>query len=435
MNMRKKLLDSLNAPKNLPSVLPVPVPMAPVQSTGLGSTPIALPKASVPKSKRPAILAGVDQAGAWLRDQAKEILAVDINEKTKEQHRRNGARLDAMRVDGEAISLADYATVPATFYAYRASVRWHAASTGLDALRAYDSAKKSKDDVAAAAAWQLVLYAAADLKTYQKDTAPGLPNLKNIALGLEDAKPESVPARAKREGHAATAPRETSKLKAANSIAKKYPDWRSRLWVQLALIQSPWLDHTAVAALTGARPEELRTAKVQRFEDGLRIEIKGAKVSDSKGQPWRVFTLKNDSSHEFAHLFAKAEDDWVTVNLPDGVKDYPDAFSAALARAGKKVLPKAERMSGYVYRHALASDLKADGFTREHIAAALGHAVTKTQDAYGRAVGGGAGKRVLSVECANAIKVTHDARYTTTAPQVATAKISFATPSFGDFGL
>ena len=24
----------------------------------------------------------------------------------------------------------------------------------------------------------------------------------------------------------------------------------------------PWLDHTAIAALTGARPEELRTAKV-----------------------------------------------------------------------------------------------------------------------------------------------------------------------------
>ena len=31
--------------------------------------------------------------------------------------------------------------------------------------------------------------------------------------------------------------------------------------------------------------------------------------------------------------------------------------------------------------------MKADGATREQIAMALGHAVTKTQDTYGRAVG------------------------------------------------
>lgn len=430
MNTRAKLLNSL---KNPPT--PMVVPTAPAQSAALGSTATAPPKASAPKAKRPAILAGVDQVGAWLRDQAREILAVDINEKTKEQHCRNGARLDAVRVDGEAISLEKYEGVASTFYAYRASVRWHAASSGLDALRAYDSAKKAKDDVAAAAAWQRVVYAAADLKTYPKDAAPGLPNSKNIALGLEDARPESVPARAKREGRTAIAPRETSKLKAANSIAKKYPDWRELLWVQLASIESPWLDHTAVAALTGARPEELRTAKFQRFEGGLRVGITGAKVSATKGQAWRMFTLKNDGSSEFAHLFEKAKKEWLTVDLPDGITDYPDAFSAALARAGKKVLPKAERMSGYVYRHALASDLKADGFSREQIAAALGHAVTKTQDAYGRAVGGKAGKRALSVECAREIKATHDTRYTTPAPQIAPQTISFSTPSFGDFGL
>ena len=437
MNTRSKLLNSL---KNPPTATAVPT--APAQSAAPGSTPTAPPKASAPKAKRPAILAGVADINVWLREMAKDILAVDITEKTKEQHRRNGARLDAMRVDGEAISLDDYATVPATFYAYRASVRWHAALTGLDAVQAYDRARKEKNDVAAAVAYQRILYAAADLKTYPKDASPGLPNSKNIALGIDDARPESVPAKAKREGRTATAPRETSKLKAANSIAKKYPDWRSLLWVQLTSIKSPWLDHTAVAALTGARPEELRTAKYQRFEDGLRVVITGAKVSATKGQAWRMFTLKNDGTSEFAHLFAKAEKEWLkaekewlTVDLPDGITDYPDAFSAALARAGKKVLPKAERMSGYVYRHALASDLKADGFSREQIAAALGHAVTKTQDAYGRAVGGKAGKRSLSVECAREIKVTHDTRYTTPAPQIAPETISFSTPSFGDLGL
>ena len=56
--------------------------------------------------------------------------------------------------------------------------------------------------------------------------------------------------------------------------------------------------------------------------------------------------------------------------------------------------------------------MKADGATREQIAMALGHAVTKTQDTYGRAVGGGAGKRIFSVTAAREVKVTHDPRFT-----------------------
>lgn len=69
---------------------------------------------------------------------------------------------------------------------------------------------------------------------------------------------------------------------------------------------------------------------------------------------------------------------WKPVGLPDGVTDYPDAFSIALSRAGAQVLRSARRdLSGYVYRHAFASDLKADRATKEQIAQALGHAVTR----------------------------------------------------------
>ena len=437
MSLRSKLTNSL---KNPP---PLPPPVA--QSAALGSIATAStsqtltapnpepapPKASAPKSKRPAILVGVDQVGAWLRREANEILAVQVSEKTLAQYKRNGERLDGMRVDGQAIDLTKHETTPATFYAYRAAVRFHAAKHGKEALQAYDRAKDEGDNVAAAAAWQLVLYAAADLKTYPS-TAPGLDalTLHKIGTGVE-----SGPAKAKREGRRAVATRETSKLKAANSIAKKYPDWRSLIWGQLVVFKSPWLDHTAIAALTGARPEELRTAEFQLVGGLLRIKITGAKVSSTKGQKWRIFNLENDGTDEFAHLFGKAGAKWQTVGMPAGVKDYPDAFSAALARAGQKVLPKADRMSGYVYRHALASDLKADGFTREQIAAALGHAVTKTQDAYGRAIGGSAGKRSLSVECARAIKVTHDTRYTNPAPQVTPPTMTMTTPNFGSFGL
>lgn len=436
MNLRNKLASSL---KNLPP--------APAQSAAAGSIAAAPPKASAPpepappkasatpKSKRPAILAGLEQAGAWLRKEANDILAAEVGERTQAQYERNGKRLHELRADGEAISLEKFEGSASTYYAYRASVRYHAATRGLEALKEYDDAKKIKDNAAAAEAWQRVIYAAADLKTYPKDSAPGLRNKKFVANGLVDGKPEGAPARAKREGRKNTAPRETSKLKAANAISKKYPDWRSLLWVQLVAVKSPWLDHTAIAALTGARPEELRKAEFQSVGGDLRIRIWGAKVSETKGQEWRIFTVKNDNSEEFAHLLKRATPEWQTVGMPSGVKDYPDAFSAALARAGEKALPKSARMTGYVYRHIFASDLKADGLPREQIAAALGHAVTKTQDTYGRASGGTAGKRSLSVECASAIKITHDTRYTNPAPQATPASMTFTTPNFGSFGL
>ena len=53
--------------------------------------------------------------------------------------------------------------------------------------------------------------------------------------------------------------------------------------------------------------------------------------------------------------------------------------------------------------------MKADGASKETIAKALGHAVTKTQDAYGRALGGTAGRRLVSVSAAREVRATHDA--------------------------
>ena len=435
MNLRKRILNSVPQPLAAGTNVPASKVKAP-QSPQAIDTPTA-PAASggAPKAKRPDILKGSTDLHVWLKEQATEILSVAVTEKTKEQYLRNGKRLDAERQEGNAVSLQKYEGKASTFYAYRAAVRYYAAQVGLDAVNEYNKHKKMGDDVAAAAAWQRVIYAAADLKTFPKDAAPGLPSSRLVALGLSDPKQEGAPAKAKREGRGASDSRDTSKLKAANSIAKKYPDWRARLWLRLAEIKSPWLDHTAIAALTGARPEELRAATFSKNGDVLRVRIEGAKVSADKGQPWRVFSIKNDGSHEFSHLFDKAGASWKVVNLPEGVTDYPDAFSAALARAGRQVLAGSERMSGYVYRHALASDLKADGFSREDIAAALGHSVTKTQDTYGRAVGGASGKRALSVQCARAIKQTHDTKYTAAPPTVAPAMITLSTSNFDGMGL
>ena len=113
------------------------------------------------------------------------------------------------------------------------------------------------------------------------------------------------------------------------------------------------------------------------------------------------------------------------------------AFSEALKRAGKQALgDKAPTMTGYIYRHALACDMKADGADRDSIAAALGHAVTKTQSHYGRATGGTKGARVFQIEAERPIKQTHGTGQhkgrdiaPDAAPQPASVKV-FTSPGF-----
>lgn len=417
MSIRKKLLESGLA----------------LQTSG------PQPLADVPKAQRPAALSGLADLEEWLRKESSARLGELVTDKTRAEYRRNGTRLEADRVPGQPVDLTDFAGRGSTYYAYRASVRYHAAEQAAHALRDFERARKNKDPVAREEARQRMFNYAVDLVTYARDKVPGLPNPRMVAMGLDDAKAPGVPAQAKASGMAAAATRETAKLKAANTINRKLPAWREVIWSRLVQVKSPWLDHTAVASLSGARPEELQAATFHRVGDALCITINGAKVSATKGQPWRKLVIKNDGSSEFEHLFAKASAQPRALALPPDVTDYPDAFSAALARAGKQVFPAGcPRMSGYVYRHSFASDLKADGLPREQIAAALGHAVTKTQDTYGRAAGGRAGARSLSVSCERAIKQTHDTRYTTPAPAATVApaaSFTFTTPSFGDFGL
>ena len=59
------------------------------------------------------------------------------------QYERNGARLDADRVVGCPVDLGPYEGRRSTYYAYRAALRWHAASRGVQAVRDYDNARKT----------------------------------------------------------------------------------------------------------------------------------------------------------------------------------------------------------------------------------------------------------------------------------------------------
>lgn len=396
---------------------PAPAPAPP--------PPVPVPPAAKAAAPRAALLTGVN-VERWLGEQvAAHRKDKSTSPTTKARYAQVALTLDVTRPESwEPVNIEQAAKTSSTFYAYRAAVRWSALERAAASLRVF---KNTKDPSAKQAAYASMLSAAADLARYPADARPGVLNPLHVSLGLVDKKTSSEFKKPK------AGPGPNDKLKDANTI-QKIEGWRALIFGRLLSVASPWVDHAAVAALTGCRPAEVASVRIEKGAGGeLVITIPGAKVSDTKGQPFRRFSIKADAGPEFAHLMARVKTG--PVLLSSG--STASAFSEALKRAGKQSLgDKAPPMTGYVYRHALACDMKADGADRDAIASALGHAVTKTQSHYGRASGGKKGARVFQVEATRPIKQTHgtgrtkgrDAALPVVAPVVAAV---FTSPSFG----
>ena len=76
----------------------------------------------------------------------------------------------------------------------------------------------------------------------------------------------------------------------------------------------------------------------------------------------------------------------IQVKSKDGLRNY-------LQRLSAKTLPGVPAVTAYVFRHALAGELRDDGTSAEEIASVLGHRVSDTQTAYGSRGRGSRGKR------------------------------------------
>jgi integrase len=341
----------------------------------------------------------------WLGEQVKTHKKdKETSADTKAEYAKIAVTLGVTRAQpGEPVNIDQRAKTKNTFYKYRAAVRWAALENAATALRAYrnadnDSVKKS--------AYAVMLTAAADLVRYPADAQPGLSSASFLAAARALGDAEAVATLQKQAGEFSGkkgAIGKNDKLKDSNAI-QRIEGWRALLFARLVDVSSPWIDHAAVAALTGCRPAEVSSVRIEAVSGALVITIPGVKVSDTKGQPYRKFSIKADTGPEFAHLLKRVKKGPVVLSS----ESTASAFSEALKRAGRQVFgEKTPAMTGYVYRHALACDMKADGADRDEIASALGHAVTKTQAHYGRASGGTKGARVFQIEATRPIKQTH----------------------------
>ena len=376
----------------------------------------------------------------WLREQIKEHKKdTATNVTTKDEYRNISNNLDLTRPEPwEPVQIEKKAGTKNTFYKYRAAVRFVALERAQVALRVYGN---TKNEAEKKAAYAVMLTAAADLVRYPADAKPGHEPKKLIeqmhAIGDDDT---ANSLKKQKSEFKKTEPKDTNaKLKDAQKI-QKIEGWRTLLFSELVARGGKWIDHAAVAALTGCRPAEVTSVQIEKIGDALVITIPGAKVSEIKGQPYRKFTITADSNGpEFAYLLERVKDAPLLLGVPLGITRPASTFSEVLKLAGARVFPKnTPPMTGYVYRHAIACDMKADGAGMDHIAASMGHAVTKTQNYYGRASGGKAGTRVFSIEAAREIKQTHGTSgFTKQAPTIeqSSTHVAFQSPTFESLGL
>lgn len=392
----------------------------------------------------------------WLREQIKvHKKDAATGDATKSEYRSISDNLEMTRpASWEPVQIEKKAGTKNTFYKYRAAIRFVALERAQVALRVYGN---TKNEMERKAAYAVMLTAAADLARYPADAQPGF-KTADAALTAARASQAGFAAVANAMGdvieqpklpaqHGKTAseftnknaPKDTNaKLKDAQKI-QKIDGWRGLLFAELVKREGKWIDHAAVAALTGCRPAEVTSVQIERIGNALVITIPGAKVSEIKGQPKRKFTITADSNGpEFDYLLQRVTGAPLVLEVPFGVTRPASTFSEALKSAGEKVFPKnTPPMTGYVYRHAIACDMKADGAEMNHIAASMGHAVTKTQSYYGRASGGKAGTRVFSIEAERDIRQTHGANKFVSAPAIQqdATHVAFQSPTYESFGL
>lgn len=159
------------------------------------------------------------------------------------------------------------------------------------------------------------------------------------------------------------------------------PEWRER-FLAVSANSKTYAKACVLLAIFGMRPKELQDGVMVRC--GRRVvgvKIHGAKVRATAGQPWRALYVPVDKFPA-----------WFLDELRQGdAKVYAASASAMrsyLYRLSPKVFPprsgeKQQVLSAYVLRHAVATDLRQEGWSSIELAAVLGERVEETARHYG----------------------------------------------------
>ena len=160
-------------------------------------------------------------------------------------------------------------------------------------------------------------------------------------------------------------------------IKKKYEDWDERMLD--GAIGKAYADVVRAMRLVGPRPAEFVKGVLVDLEPTgeASIMIKGAKVDDVRGQPWRkIFFPLVDLPPEWQHRLQDRGSFVVSIHSTGGLRK-------ALERISARMLPDVPIASAYTFRHSIATRLRRKGFSSAEIGGFLGHSAAETQSTYG----------------------------------------------------
>lgn len=285
-------------------------------------------------------------------------VAKDIQPSTIVEYEKIYAR---MLRDNQA---PDDATSRSGYFLRRAALMYVCANQARKALRDRDKAVFGSDE------WQSALLEIERISSIFRSYPPD-PERQNHAVGSTGRCWNDVRLEKESAGWKA----ESKSKRAGLSALLKRPDWSNSLFSAIA---PKYRAAYAIAFLTGTRPAEIENGvSVRRYENGLEITIRGAKIGEQRGQPERVILVSLDSkSAQF--LAALAEGGSVTI------QNNAKRFCDAVRSAGKRAFPHMRTsISPYSLRHAVAASLKASGIDADGIAQVLGHRASRSQQVYG----------------------------------------------------
>jgi len=167
-----------------------------------------------------------------------------------------------------------------------------------------------------------------------------------------------------------------------NTLRRLKPGWRDAFLAANEHSQT-YKRACVLMRFCGFRPGELQTGvEAELIGDQVRVQISGGKVRETAGQPWRRFSL-----------YADRLPAWFVTELKSGRKTFTadaDNMRTHLARISAGLYPRKYKegqqdiiLSAYVFRHALVTDLRGEGWSIEDIAAVLGESAAETANWYG----------------------------------------------------
>lgn len=146
-----------------------------------------------------------------------------------------------------------------------------------------------------------------------------------------------------------------------------------------------------VASLSGCRPAELqkgiriwRTYDARLQSDVINIEIKGAKVKATQGQPHRLIRYRVLDSHPLIVAMNSLLDQQLLQALQVQISSTIN-FTVEIRRLSKSLWPAhPHAITAYCFRHQWAADAKRTQ-PADSVSQGLGHLSAKTRSNYGQA--------------------------------------------------